>query len=119
MDKDKEFEKIATLLVDTGFRHRPNCPNNKSCIYCGGTVNVPCIECKQTTALLAAGYGNIKEYQSEIERLQTELSHREEDLIHADESVFYRKCDVALREKEIAQQTKYVYCVMVSQQKRS
>lgn len=51
-----------------------------------------------------AGYGNVKQYQDEIDRLETELAHREEDLVHADEKVFYRKMAVKLEEDKIKKQ---------------
>ena len=54
--------------------------------------------------LINAGYGNVKQYQNEIDRLETELAHREEDLIHADEKVFYREMAVKLDEDKIKKQ---------------
>lgn len=54
--------------------------------------------------LIMRCYGNVEQYQNEIDRLETELAHREEDLIHADEKVFYRETTVKLDEDKIKKQ---------------
>lgn len=98
MDKEKEIEEMAKVL----YGHY--CKDDK----CGECKEPSCLEYRRAVKLYSAGYGNVKQYQDEIEQLlndisilQTELSHREEDLIHADENVYYREVNLAMHEKEI------------------
>ncbi len=90
MDKEKQIEarhEISGIIYD--------------CIReSNGNFTVPMLSRRITQA----GYGNVKQYEAEIERLQIELAHREEDLVHADEKVFYRECDVASRERDVVLQ---------------
>lgn len=60
--------------------------------------------------LVNEGYGNVKQYQDEIECLKMELMHREEDLAHADEKVFYREMAVRLEEDKIKRQVVKEFC---------
>lgn len=62
-------------------------------------------------ALIKAGYGNISEYKTEIEKLQAEndklnkkIAELEQDIIHADEKVFRREIDVKLSEDKLKKQ---------------
>lgn len=91
MTKEQRIEQLSGEICN-GCRTRYKCNNNDGFCIMSDVV---------AEWLIDKGYGNIKEYQSEIERLQTELAHREEDLVHADENVFYRECKVALNEKDI------------------
>lgn len=86
MNKTKEIEEMAKEL---------HCATNESFISCRKIARI---------LVERRGYGNIKQYQNEIERLETELAHREEDLIHADEKVFYRETAVKLDEDKIKKQ---------------
>lgn len=99
MNKEREIEEIAKLF----------CRSPIKCCDCkdgSGENNykVFCPHIRLARQYADAGYGNVKQYQDEIDRLETELAHREEDLVHADEKVFYRKMAVKLEEDKIKKQ---------------
>lgn len=79
MNKQEQIEKLATALACGNCGQCSwDCPEDKGA-ECGLKFDMKLIASK----LIRAGYGDIKQYQEEIEHLQTELSHREEDLVHA------------------------------------
>lgn len=98
MDREKEIEEMAKAMC---MSFEPRMQYNKTLCNACETYKRNCCKAK---LLINAGYGNVKEYQAEIERLRAELAHREEDLVHADEKVFYRECEVALNEEKIKKQ---------------
>lgn len=93
-DKQMQIEELSKEICN-GCKTRHKCENNDGFCIMSDVV---------AEHLLNKDYGNIKDYQAEIDRLSTELAHREEDLIHADENVFYRECNVKLHEDEIKKQ---------------
>lgn len=104
MDKEKEIEYLAQKLFENykaNYHIFGECYSRKcekdNIPHCGNFQQV-------AEAVIDADYGNVKQYQNEIERLQIELAHREEDLVHADEKVFYREMAVRLDEDKIKDQ---------------
>lgn len=96
MNKEQQIEEMARVLCKQD--------THLSCHYTYTECDTNCSCVKFAKILVNAGYGDVGEYEKEIERLSGELAHREEDLVHADEKIFYRECNVVLREKEIKEQ---------------
>lgn len=92
MNKEKEIERMASII------------HNKSMSLSSYDIRETTPAHIYATVLYNAGYGNVKEYQDEIDRLETELAHREQDLVHADEAVSYREAAVKLEEDKIKKQ---------------
>lgn len=100
MNKEKEIEEMAMLLSSYGSNICQEACGNK----CASKYMDICLDHKKARYAVERGYGNVKQYQDEIDRLETELMHREEDLIHADEKVFYREQAVKLDKDKIKKQ---------------
>ena len=94
-DREKQIDEIGLSMVEAYRSY-----NKQLCLNSGMPSRLTYI----AEALYNAGYGNVKEYQDEIDRLQTELAHREQDLVHADEAVSYRESAVRLVEDKIKKQ---------------
>ena len=70
MDKEKEIEEIARMLGD--------CRHFSSCAKCmEATASKSCWDREKATILINAGYGNVKQYQEQIEKLEQELDARD------------------------------------------
>lgn len=96
-DREKQIAEMADIM----FENRCGA----DCVKCNmNGKGLKCVSLHNAELLYNAGYGNVKEYQDEIDRLEMELAHREQDLVHADEAVSYRESAVRLAEDKIKKQ---------------
>lgn len=107
MDKEKEIEEMTAKIAENSYCRRGTCNNCSHHDFCDNFQKYEDV-CR---LLVEEGYGNIKQYQDEINNLQddvsllqTKLSHLEEDFINTDEKLFYHEINAALNEKEIKMQ---------------